>query len=451
MVSKLNRAEFLRRAGTAAATVAVAGAAAPSAIGGPLRFARRALKGSLSIVQWRHVVPAYDSWFDTWATTWGQANDVDVNVDHVDYTTLPGLAAKEARAQRGHDIVGFLSPPAAYEDQVIDHAAVVSQIESRVGSYGELGRRSTYNPRTRAYFGVSESYVPDPLIWRFDLWNDVGEAPATWDHVRSAASQLKAAGYPIGIGQSNEPDSNMALIAFMLCFGSQIQDESNALTIDSKSTIEAVQFMADLYRLGEDDRIFAWNPSSNNAFLLSGKGSMILNAISATRTAQELELPFASDLRIWPIPGGPAGRLGLPQYTGVYSIWKFSKNVDIAEKFIVDLCTGYKQATLASELFNFPSFPHAFPLKQIYKAAAADTNPPRGNYSILTTVAAKYTRNIGYPGYANAAVDEVLDRYLIPQMFAQVSQGKMSPAESVRSTGKVMKQIWARWKAAGKI
>jgi hypothetical protein len=36
-------------------------------------------------------------------------------------------------------------------------------------------------------------------------------------------------------------------------------------------------------------------------------------------------------------------------------------------------------------------------------------------------------------------------------MFAQVSQGKTSAAESVRTTSQQMKQIWARWKAAGKI
>src|SRR5207237_9025092 len=146
-----------------------------------------------------------------------------------------------------------------------------------------------------------------------------------------------------------------------------------------------------------DEQIFGWNQSSNNQFVLSGKGSMILNAISVIRTAEDLQLPFANDLRIWPVPGGPAGRLGLPQYTGVYSIWKFSKNVDVAERFIVDLCTGYEQATLASNLFNFPSFPGAYPVKKIYKAAAADQHPPRGKYSILTTVASKFTRNIGYP------------------------------------------------------
>ena len=150
VVSRLNRADFLRRAGAAAATVAVAGAAAPGVFAGPHRYSRRALKGSLSVVQWEHVVPAYDDWFDNWATTWGQANDVDVNVDHVDYTTLAALAAKEARAKRGHDIFGFLSPPAAYQDQVIDHSAIVSQIEGRSARTATSGAGArTTRGRTR--------------------------------------------------------------------------------------------------------------------------------------------------------------------------------------------------------------------------------------------------------------------------------------------------------------
>jgi len=106
---------------------------------------------------------------------------------------------------------------------------------------------------------------------------------------------------------------------------------------------------------------------------------------------------------------------------------------------------------LGANLFNFPSFPGAWPIKGIYRAAAQDKHLPHGKYSVLTTVAAKYTRNVGYPGTYNAAVDEVLSSYLIPQMFAQVSQGELSAAESVRATAGQMKQIWARWKAVGKI
>ena len=134
---------------------------------------------------------------------------------------------------QGHDIFGFLSPPAAYEDDVLDHADVVAEVERAVGPYGELGKRSTYNPKTKTYFGVSNSYVPSPALWRRDVWQSIGESPATWDHVRAAAPKLRELGHPIGIGQSGEPDSNVALTSLLMCFGSSLQTEANVPAIDT--------------------------------------------------------------------------------------------------------------------------------------------------------------------------------------------------------------------------
>jgi hypothetical protein len=48
-------------------------------------------------------------------------------------------------------------------------------------------------------------------------------------------------------------------------------------------------------------------------------------------------------------------------------------------------------------------------------------------------------------------MDEVFSKYLIPQMFAQVSQGKLSAADSVKQTASQVNQIYAKWKARGKI
>jgi multiple sugar transport system substrate-binding protein len=236
-----------------------------------------------------------------------------------------------------------------------------------------------------------------------------------------------------------------------MCFGGFVQNEHNVPTLNTKKTVNAVKFMADLYQQGETADIFGWNPASNNNYLYSGTASMILNAVSATRTPEDQHLPFSDDLSIWPIPIGPHGRLGLEHVMGCYNIWKFSQNKDNASQFLVDLCVNYKDATNASKLYNFPSFPGAYPFKQIRKTAAADTHKPRGKYTVLTTIAEKFTHNIGYPGTYNAAMDEVFTKYLIPQMFAQVSQGKMSAADSVRSTNAQVKDIYSKWKAAGKI
>jgi ABC-type glycerol-3-phosphate transport system substrate-binding protein len=178
---------------------------------------------------------------------------------------------------------------------------------------------------------------------------------------------------------------------------------------------------------------------------------MILNAISATRTPEDRHLPFSDQLMIWPIPKGPAHRVGYEHVMGCYTIWKFAQNKAAAKKFLADLEINYKQATLASKLYNFPSFPGAFPFKQIRKVAGQDPHKPLGKYQVLTTIAQNYTVNPGYPGYANAAFGEMFFKYLIPQMFAQVSQGKMTAKESVRDTMSVVKDIYAKWRKRGKI
>src|SRR4029078_10611366 len=105
----------------------------------------------------------------------------------------------------------------------------------------------------------------------------------------------------MGIGQSRESDSNMALCSFLMCFGAFIQNAHHQVTIKSKHTGEALNFMADIYQRGETDEIFGWDPSGNNNFLYSGKGSMIFNAISATRTPEDRNLPFDTDLVILPL------------------------------------------------------------------------------------------------------------------------------------------------------
>ena len=449
---KLTRRDLLKKGAAGAAAAGAAGAAAPFSFAGPLRYKGRWLKGNLTAITWVHFVPAYDAWLDPWAKAWGEKNDVQVTIEHINNTLLDQRAASEVAGQNGHDLFFNLHPMAAYEDQVINHAPIIQEVSRKLGPYMDIATKSTYNPKTKKYFAASDSYVPDPVVWRKDLWGGIGEAPYTWDHVRKAAPKLKAIGHPIGIGQSsNDLDSNMALSAFLMCFGSFIQHPNNRPWLDTKNTVSAVKFMSEIYKTGEDASIFSWNPASNNQDLLAGHASLILNAISATRTPEDQNLPFSDQLAIWPIPIGPHGRLGLEHLMGCWSIWKFAQNRENAQQFLVDLLLQAKTATIQSKLYNFPTFEKAFPFKQINRMAAQDTHKPHGKYTVLTTIAQKYTHNIGYPGTVNAAVDEILTTSLIPQMFAQVSQGKLSAEDSVAQTKKQINSIYAKWKARGKI
>ena len=137
---RITRRELLKKAGAGAIGLGVAGSAAPFSFAGPLRYQGRWLKGDLSIIQWVHFVPAYDDWFDnTWVKQWGQANDVQVKVEHINNTLLDTRAAAEVAAQSGHDLFFNLHPMASYEDQVINHASIVHEIETLHRTWGHRG------------------------------------------------------------------------------------------------------------------------------------------------------------------------------------------------------------------------------------------------------------------------------------------------------------------------
>jgi multiple sugar transport system substrate-binding protein len=444
----LNRRELLKRAGLGTAVVLYSGGAAKTAVAGAPKFRHKELKTTLRIIQWRHFVPAYDTWFDnTYTKVWGRKNDCEVIVDHINLTDLPARAASEVAARSGHDLFQHLSPPAAFEDQVINLKDIVQQATKKLGPMKGVARRSAYNPKTKKWFGWPDNYVPDPVHYRTDWWGEAGVKPTTWDNVRRGAAKLKADGHPIGIGMSNELDSNMALIALMQCWGAYIQNANHQVTLNSKATRDAVSFMADLYRRGMTSDVFAWVPASNNNAFLAGRISLAFNAISILRTAEGQNPTLARNTAIAPIPKGPRQALGLEHVMGVYSIWKFAANKRQAKKFIYDMMVpNYVGHFLNSKYYNFPGWPGA--VKNIKRRLDAD---PSGKYGILDRIARTATANVGYPGFSNAAIDEIFNTNLIPQMFAEVAQGKKSSAESVRDTHREAQRIFRKWRNRGKI
>jgi multiple sugar transport system substrate-binding protein len=447
------RREILKRAGVGAATIAGGSLFAKTSVAGAAKYPHRELAGTLRIIQWSHFVPAYDKWFDdVYIKRWGQANDTEVTVDHINQADIPARAAAEVAAQSGHDIFFFLSPPAQYEDQVISHNDIVAEVTEKRGKMKEVARKATYNPKTKKYFAFSDNYVPDPVNWRSDLWAEAGyqNGPTSWDTVLKAAPKLRAAGHPIGIGMSNEIDSNMALMAMMMCFGSFIQNENQRVDMKRKPTVDVLKFGRELYRQGMSNEIFAWTASSNNQAMVAGRLSMALNAISITRTAEGTNPDLASKINLAPIPSGPNGRQGLEHVMGAYVIWKFAKNKTAAKKFLVDLETKYIGAFENSKFYNFPSWPASVP--NINRRLARDpVAKPTGKYSILGTIAEKYTNNPGYPGYTNAAIDEIFNKFLIPQMFAEVAQGKRTPEDAAEIYARSFRTIFQRWRNRGKI
>ena len=426
------------------------GAAAAAGMTSAFLFPQRALaqQKTLKIVQWSHFVPGYDKWFDgTFTKEWGARHNTNVTVDHIATAEIPARAAAEVAAKRGHDLFMFVSPPASYEKQVIDHKEIYQEVERKHGKKISLAEKSTYNPKTKKYFAFSDSYVPDPGNYRKDLWSQVGfpHGPDTYDDLLAGGKRIKQKfGNPVGIGLSQEVDTNMALRAILWSFGGAEQDEAGRVALYSKHTIDAVKFVRNLYQQCETPEVFSWDVSSNNRGILSGKLSFVQNAISVTRAAEKDNPEMSKQIQITRALKGPVRRIASEHVMDCYVIWEFAENKDGAKQFLADLVDNFSAAFHASEFYNFPCFPSTVPDIDRLLANDPKASPP-DKYKVLSDVL-KWATNVGYPGYATAAIDEVFNTFVLPTMFAKAARDEMTPDAAVRAADTELKRIFGKWK-----
>jgi multiple sugar transport system substrate-binding protein len=368
------------------------------AFAGPQRFARVQLKRELRIMQWAHPTPGYDAWLARRAARWGEAHDARVTIDHVNSTELPARAHAELTAERGHDLEQLLAPPTALQTEVARLDDAVAEVTRRLGRPSTVASGSAYNTRTRRWFAFPEHYVPLAAIWRRDLWN---APPASWPGILATAPALRRRGHPVAVGLADELDSNSANISLLLAHGGRFD------RLGDRATIEYLRFVAELYRRGMPREVTDWTPVSNNQFLVAGRASLIVNPRSAL-AAPHRGLPLAAS----PLPVRSA-----PYVVGCTILWPFSRNRELAERWLVDQQLSYGDHVRVSKL-NVSA------------------------WTETTSVPA------GWPGQTNAAVQELVDAFLLPAIARQVARGRSTAEDGARSAAEQARPVFEKWREA---
>ena len=440
----LNRRSFLRTTGAAA----LAGAAS---VGLPRRA--QGQKKRLRILQWVHFVPAYDEWFNkTYARQWGERHDTEVTVDNIGIAGINARAAAEISAQKGHDLFLFNWPPPSFEEQTVDMRDVYTELERKFDKPIDLAIKSTYNPKTKKYYAMSPSFTPDPVNYRQDLFAQVGmpAGPRTWDDVRAKGAEIKRKlGNPVGIGLANEIDTGMAMRTIMYAFGASVQDQEHNLVLGAKPTLDAIKFVKTLYQEAMTPEVFTWDASANNRAMIAGRVALALNAISITRTAEKENPDTSRKIQLTKALQGPVRAIGLEHVMQCYVIWKFAENIDGAKQFLVDYTSDFRQAFRAGEFYDFPCFPSTVPDLKALIGSDPKAHPP-DKYALLEDVTT-WATNVGYPGYANAAIDEIFGTWVVNVMFAKAASGSATPEEALREAETASRRIFGKWKDKGLI
>src|SRR5215216_5019277 len=418
---KVTRRRFLQT--TAAASTFVA---AP--------FVRDAnAAGSLSIGFWDHWVPGANKATEEIVRTWADKEKVDVKMDFITSQGNKNLLtiAAEAQAKAGHDVFAFQSW------WLLQHAESIEPVDEimteLIKQNGNVNGTVEYLGRDKdRWLGVPAtvgSQIEGPCS-RIDLMKQhagidvqamypAGSEPKaddwTLDTFLKAAEACHKGGVPFGIGLGETTDNVDTAGAIFLSFGAQLVDAKGNVTVKTDAVRQALDYYKKLISFLPPD-VAAWDDASNNKWLVSGRGAMIMNPPSAWAVAKRDAPQVAEQCWTHGFPVGPNGRFApfLPFFWG---IWSFSKNKEAAKSLLTHLSqpASVEKLVAASGGYDLPAYEKLTTLK-----TWAEEAPPKGTlyhypnpykHQILSIAASPAPPKVAQQIYTQATLTKMCVRY----------------------------------------
>ena len=146
---------------------------------------------------------------------------------------------------------------------------------------------------------------------------------------------LPQGGLPVRHRARHAEDNVDTAGAIFQSFGAALVDEKGNITVKSDEVRQALEYYKKLAQWLPPDAP-AWDNASNNKYLISGKGSLIMNPPSAWAVAKRDAPQVAEQCWTHGMPSGPDGRYApfLPYFWG---IWNFGKNKTAAKSLLLHL------------------------------------------------------------------------------------------------------------------
>jgi ABC-type glycerol-3-phosphate transport system substrate-binding protein len=389
--------------------------------------------GKLSIGFWDHWVPGANKASTDIVNAWAEKEKVEVQIDYIPSQGNKNLLtiAAEAQAKSGHDI---LAMPTWWPH------AQAELLEPMNDVVGDLIKQNGEPNGTVKYLGQSKgkwlavpasigSQIKGPCS-RIDLMKkhagiDVqalypaGQAPKadSWnlETFLKAAEACHKAGVPFGIGLGETSDNVDSAGAFFQAFGAHLVDEKGNLTVKTDAVRQALDFYKKLIAFLPPDA-GAWDDASNNKWLVSGRGALIMNPPSAWAVAKRDAPQVAEQCWTHGFPSGPKGRFA-PYLGYFWGTWSFSKNKEAAKSVLRALTTpdAIEKMCVASGGYDLPCWEKLTTLK-----VWQEEGPPKGtlyhypnphNHQTLSIAAAPAPPKIAQQIYTQATLTKMCLRY----------------------------------------
>jgi ABC-type glycerol-3-phosphate transport system substrate-binding protein len=388
--------------------------------------------GKLAIGFWDHWVPGANDALTKLCHEWADKEKVEITIDFItsqgDKLMLTGAAEEQARS--GHDILGMPTWYAAPKAESLE--PVDDLMKTLIEQNGAVGAGHEYLGKVKGHWIAVPATVGSltlPPCSRIDLFKehvgldltkmypgagapDKGLADSwTWDFFLVAAEKCFKAGCPFGMPLGQTGDSVNWAGAVFAAYGAVMVDQEGNVTVKSDATRQVLEWFKRLVPFLPPD-VFAWDDSSNNKWLISGKGALIMNPPSAWAVAVRDAPKVAEQCWTHPSPKGPKGRFD-PGNPNFWAIWGFSSNKAAAKSLLLHLSqrSSVEKLVAASHGYDIPPFEKLHDFKTWEEEGPPKGTlynyPPRGDVTASISGAPAPTR-IGNQIFAQATMTKMI-------------------------------------------
>lgn len=391
--------------------------------------------GTLTIGFWDHWVPGANDTLTKLCEDWGKKEKVGVKIDYITSQGNKNMLTitAESQARSGHDI---LAHPAWY---ALTYAKQLEPLDDvmnpLIKKYGKVAPAAEFLCKDKGHWiavpAVTGTQVKPPCV-RLDLFKKVAgidilemypvNKPATkaadnwnWETLVKAAEKLHKEGHPIGLGLGQTTDSIDWVGAMFASFGATLVDAKGHITVKSDAVKQVLDYSKRLVKVMPQD-VFAWDDASNNKYIISGQGSMIMNPPSAYAVAKRDNPNVAKELYEIEMPTGPKGRYA-PFLPFLWALWGFSKNKSAGKSLLAHLLQreNVEKMVNASIGYDVPSFESMRNFK-IWEQVEPPKGvvyhyPPRDNRQVVWMAGAPAPASIAQQMYTQSIMTKMIAKY----------------------------------------
>jgi multiple sugar transport system substrate-binding protein len=364
---------------------------------------------------------------------------VEVKVDLVGWEDITQQTAVSANTGAGPDvIIGWAESPHIYADKVLELSDIAEYLGKKYGGWMFQAEKYGKKAKTNNWIGLPMGGSGGPLVYRVSALKEAGYDKIPGDHAGflKLVQDLKKINKPAGFALGNAVGDANGFADWMLwSHGAALVDEDGKVTLNSKETINALNYVKELYPSFIPGTM-SWNDISNNRAYASKELFLTSNGVSLYFSLKNdpATKDVAEDTEHATLVQGLATSAPMSATVLNGMVLKHTKYPNAAKAYLAFMMEAEQYDPWLTGCLGY----WAHPLNAYDKSKVWESDPKIALYR--NTMNNKYWT--GYKGPISQAAGTIKAEYIQVQMFASVASGQATPEDAAKEAERRAKRYY---------